>query len=451
MTALQMNVLDRPLREARSTRPWLVVLLIAMCYIIATTDPGARTRWYSLDKGEVHRLADRLEQGRAQRQIGFLALGAVGTTLLIVRRADRKLRPTVIVMLAIAIYAAWASMSIYWSVERSLTFKRLIVFGCMASAIVAFARFYRPRDLALLAMVGSGIIMVMGLAFELFHLGSALGQWGYRFAGTMHPNHAGINAVILALASFYFWESEKKKRWLVVLGVAVVVLLLTKSRTSLAAGTVAMGLMCLLRWPIKRTLMVGLSLVAGNVLLFALFVAGLLPPIWSALLMGREDSDITTLTGRSDIWAAAISFVGSDTARWLTGAGYQSFWSASAASYVSARVQFHISEGHSAYLDSLLTLGVIGLACYVVALLASLVTWSIAARQRRNPSFAFLAGMLVFALIHGISESSTIDPNFATFITFTAMTMCAFYRPIRSGERQQHRSRSRSGRREALA
>jgi hypothetical protein len=58
--------------------------------------------------------------------------------------------------------------------------------------------------------------------------------------------------------------------------------------------------------------------------------------------------------------------------------------------------------------------------------------------------------MLMFALIHGLSESSTIDPNFATFITFTAMTMCAFYRPIRSGERQQHHRRSLTGRREAL-
>ena len=152
---------------------------------------------------------------------------------------------------------------------------------------------------------------------------------------------------------------------------------------------------------------------------------------WAESGAGSPRAATQTIVRRSDIWAAAFEWFGNDTARLLTGYGYQSFWTSHAAEFVSMRVRFHISEGHSAYLDTLFTLGVIGLACYVVTLLTSLLLWTRAAYQRSNASFAVLAALLVFALIHGVAESTFVDPNLATFFTFCAMMMCAIYNPLR--------------------
>jgi O-antigen ligase len=416
-------------RRDRTKTPIVSLLVIVSCYLIAMTDPDARRRWHSIDKGEIDRLTSKLEQGRAARQIGFLALGAWGSAMLLTRRSDRPIRVSGRVLLPLAVYASWAVISVIWSDDRALTAKRLIVFGCGMAGVVAFARHFKPRDLARLALIGSGLTLGIGIATELMHLGDEAGIWGYRFAGTLHPNHAGINAVIALLAGLYFFDRTSKPVWLVLALVASVVLLLTKSRTALGAGLVATGVFLALRWPIRRTAAVALGLVMANLVLLMLYFAGLLPAVWGALLMGRKDSDVTTLTGRSDIWAAAFDYFSRDPVRYLTGYGYQSFWSPRVAEYVSNRVQFHISEGHNAYLDSLFTLGIVGLMCYAAMLLGSIGLWVSRARSNRNAAYAFLAAMLVFALVHGVAESTTVDPNFPTFITFTAITMAALHAP----------------------
>ena len=208
-------------------------------------------------------------------------------------------------------------------------------------------------------------------------------------------------------------------------------LFLTKSRTALLAGIFGLGLFFALRWPMRRTLTVGFLLVFGNLVIYTLFLTDIMPPVWTALLMGRDDSDITTMTGRSDIWAAAIEWFGYDKTRMLTGYGYQSFWTSSVAEFVSLRVMFHISEGHNAYLDTLFALGVVGVICYVVMLFTSLVLWTRAAYQRRNASFAVMAALLMFAVVHGIAESTFVDPNLASFFTFCARMMCEIYTPLR--------------------
>ena len=108
---------------------------------------------------------------------------------------------------------------------------------CVLAAL-GFARQFRPRNIAFMALAISTAYLAVGLGTEL-----ALGtfrpwQTGYRFAGTVHPNTQGGNLTVLCAASFCLARcSMPTKPWLWVLfAVGLVFLLLTKSRTSCAGA-----------------------------------------------------------------------------------------------------------------------------------------------------------------------------------------------------------------------
>lgn len=431
MSAIQIDLQDDPPFVQRAHRPILSILILAICFLIAGYNPNIRHTWNSVETIEISRMTTRLEQGTVFRQVGFLAVGLWGALTLLLRRSSRSIRPTTPVLFCAAVYVLWAFLSIAWSPDRSLTAKRLIIFACTASAIYAFARNFKPRDLVMLAFISSSALLAAGIFVEVLYPIESPSHFAYRFSGMLHPNHTGIYSWMVILTSLYFFDRTRIRLFIVWACVAALVLLLTKSRTALLAGIFGLGMYFTLRWPIRRTLWVGFGLIFTNLAMVALSLAGLMPPVWSALLLGRSDSDVTTLTGRSDIWAAAFEWFGYDSTRLLTGFGYQSFWTSHVAEFVSMRVMFHISEGHNAYLDTLFTLGVVGLVCYATMLFVSLLNWTRAAHQRHNASFAVMAAFLTFALVHGLAESTFVDPNLATFFTFCAMMMCAIYNPLR--------------------
>lgn len=414
--------------------PWVVAIVVSIFYMIGTTDLEARARWNSFGEDLVDDLTERVESGQAGRQIGFLALGAVGGVLCVMP-TQRRFRPDLRLLYPVVVFVAWATISVIWSTDRSMTLKRLIVFGCVTTLIAGFWRHLRAKDLALLALVGSGMITAIGIIFEAV-AGEVVGTHGvYRFCGTMHPNHQGINAVLLLLSSLAFFDRTRLRRFLLLAAFAFVILVLTKSRTALIAGLFASTLFGVLRLPGRWTLGLGVAgaCVVGVVLLLSMM--GLTGGFLDVLEMGRTDSDAATLTGRTDIWKYAFALMDNDPVRWMTGFAYQSFWTPANTRYISEGVYFHISEGHSAYFDTLLETGFVGLALYIVMLYGSLAKWTYLSFRNNNGALAFLAAVLAFAGVHGLTESSTVAPNFPTFFSFSAIAAAAMFSvPVRSPE-----------------
>jgi glycosyltransferase involved in cell wall biosynthesis/O-antigen ligase len=387
--------------------PILLSILITLCYIVATHDMEARERWNSFSKSNIENLTERVEEGRAARQIGFLALGAIGAFLCL-KPSAKTLRPDWRLLFPAVVFLSWILISPLWSTERDLTIKRLIIFICTCLCVGGFLKHYRLRDVACLMFVGTGLIAAIAIVYELY-AGAVQGKHDvYRFCGTLHPNHQGINSAMLLISSLYFWDRTKLKRFALIAATALVLLVLTKSRTALIGGVAAAVLFFALRNPIQRTIIIG-AIVGGVGAIFVwLGTMGVLPSALNLLEMGREDSDVTTLTGRDVIWGSAWSLMAKDEARLFTGFAYQSFWTGERVKYVSNRVFFHISEGHNAYFDTLLETGLVGLLCWLVLLFGSLLKWGYGAYVHQNAAYALAAAMLIFAVIHGFTESSEL-------------------------------------------
>ena len=426
-------VVDEP-REAappvaRRARPYLTCAFVALMYMLATNDPNAYSTWQEQTRDKLRPLLINVEGGRGARQMGFILLGLWGLSSFI-RPAARRLRLSPAFAFPLIALAVWAFVSVLWSADPAFTVKRLVVLACVLGAIAAFVRGCRARDLPLLALIGGCAQMIVSIPYDLMYATGSSAQNTYRFAGLQHPNHSGIAAMFLILACVHFLDRTRQKRYLMIAAVAAVVLALSKSRSATIAGLCALTLYAAVRLPWRWMIATTIVGVASLSMMFALESSGVAAGGWTGLLdMGRRDASQNTLTGRPMIWAAAFEVVGNEPTRLLTGAGYDSFWTPETAQYVSGRLWFGISEGHNAYLDMLLSLGVVGVACFALLALGGVGRWAFLARRNASPAYAFCAAVLAFACVHGLTESTMVAPNFPTFIVFSSVAFLAFRSP----------------------
>jgi O-antigen ligase len=422
---------DRPAsRTVSLMRQWpvLTCLLLSALFMVATNDLNATSAWQEATRDEVQKKVMELQSGRPSRQLAFMLMGLYGFFAFV--WPARRFRISPVLFFPLITFLAWCGCSLLWSTDITITAKRLFVFALIAMAVLGFVRQNRLKDLALLALIGGSIQMVASIGAELLWMTGDYGASGYRFSGLQHPNHSGINAVILIFGCAYFYDRTKLRRFLLWMGVAAIILLLTKSRSALIAGLAGLTIFAGLRWPGRKILFVSILGATGLSCFLLLDAAGLVPEHWSNVIhMGRGDAEKTALTGRPLVWKAALEYFGDEPTRYLTGVGYQTFWTSEAADYVTNRLWFHISEGHNAFFDLTLEVGLVGVLFYACLLLGSLVRWVLAAHQKDSAAYAMAAGIMTFVLVHSLTESTTIDPNFVSFLSYSTMAFAALRTP----------------------
>lgn len=424
---------SRPRHDARWwNRPWLVAAFLVAVFFLANHNYHASSLWRETTSHDVNLMVSRISQGELTRQAAFLSLSAVGT-LGVLTPARRRFRVDALILYPLTLLVAWCALSVLWSHAPTLTAKRLVVFYAIASAVVATVKHFGPGILVPIAFLYGSASLALGVAAEaLLRTNPLAGD--YRFAGTTHPNHTGLAMVLLALSSLALadWRDRRRRWFFVVAAVAGCALVLTGSRTALFAGVASAGLMTVVRWPLRRLLLVGIPGLWVVLLTFTLYSLDLVPPIWQKALLSREDSDVRTLTGRTEIWAFALHQLAHNEERVLIGFGYDSFWTPEMALAVSRFVQFKISEGHSAYIDATLETGVIGAGLFIFLLLAAQYRWCVYAWRSKSAAAAFAAAMPALAIVHGFAESAFIDPHLWTYLLFAAMGFAALARPSSS-------------------
>jgi len=239
----------------------------------------------------------------------------------------------------------------------------------------------------------------------------------YRFSGSVHPNTQGMYLTALALAALGLARSAPRPRgWWLLFVAALVLLVLTKSRTGNAATLLAIGAVLTLQTPWQTKLGAALALAtAALAVLWLVMVLGYDPlyDFRDALLLGRaEESD--TLSGRKFIWPLVLEFVSQRA--WL-GYGYESFWTPQHIEQVSDELQWGVREAHNGYLEVLLSTGLIGLALGLVATAAGLAAAASETIRRRDPAYALPLGMLVFGLASSWMESGMVGIMCPPFLT----------------------------------
>jgi predicted branched-subunit amino acid permease len=406
-------------------RLWGWGVFLGVVFFLATHDPLASLQWRQALPEEVRELVRVVSEGRMQRRLAFPLLALAGT-LALIRPSPLRFRPRLAVAWALAAFLGWQFLSIAWAAEPILTGKRLLVLAMLALGAAGLARRWTLRGLMAMVAAATALHLVAGVGAELW-----LGTFqplraGYRFAGTLHPNQQGINCALLALTCLLFARSASVRtdRWAAFAGLAsaLAFLFLTRSRTAAAAAILAMLLVYLLEAPPLRRAAAAAGACSAGALLLLLQANGVLGLSGGALLLGREDSSLSTLTGRTEIWGYALRRAAE---RPLPGYGYNSFWSPRHTAEVSAVVDWKISEGHSAYLDTLLNLGVVGLMLFVTVMAVAMAAGLRAHRRTRDPALAVAAAIVLFGLLDGILESAVVIPNLLSFVTLGVLAALA--------------------------
>jgi O-antigen ligase len=143
-----------------------------------------------------------------------------------------------------------------------------------------------------------------------------------------------------------------------------------------------------------------------------------------ALLMGRaEESD--TLSGRAFIWPEVLYFA--NQRPWL-GFGFESFWTPARIETISTNLGWGLREAHNAYLETLLSIGFVGLGLILLVSAAGLLSAIRGYRASRDPCYALPLGLLAFGLLNAGLESGMVTIEIVPFLLAASLLRLAFFR-----------------------
>ena len=204
--------------------------------------------------------------------------------------------------------------------------------------------------------------------------------------------------------------------WLGFAALAVGLVLLSQSKTSLASlllGLMALGFV----WLCQRGPAYGAAATWAGVTGLVLLVAFLLlaSDVFFAIL-GKD----ATLTGRTQIWAAAMRQI--EQRPWL-GYGYAAVWSDKSGwgplAWIIHDAKFTPQHAHNSWIEQLIGMGVVGLVAWGFFYLQTMALAVIAVFRNRGAMLAF-PFLIVFTLV-SLTESIAVVYNDFRWAVFVAL------------------------------
>lgn len=380
-----------------------------------------------------NRTADRIEAVNVITAPVRMFMGFFGLAFLFMPISN-KLNWGGIILVSVLSYGFYCGASALWSVNQTITMQKFLVLCFFGAAAYGTARFYSIRELAIIfvsvcvAYIGIGVLAELALGNFTPH------KKEYRFVGTCHPNSLAVYGTFGCLITIaYFNINAKLNRWMVLLfAVGIVTLLLTKSRTTLAAFAFsAIATWFMTFRPNNRVLAVSVSLllmvVAG--LTLALSKSHIQASVAEKMAMGRT-RDVSTLTGRLPLWELLVDSIQDKP---YLGYGYLAYWDKQQIEVLTDRLQWEIPHGHNMYLDVLLDGGIIALLLYIAVFLSALLITGYRAVMFYDRDSILVFGFTVFAVVHGFAESLFKLPTFLLFMLLVLVLRIAF-QPVEQEE-----------------
>lgn len=411
--------------------PWLIFIFLFLIFFFVDGHNLSRP---SQEKGSIEQEMTKVEDGRLDRRVSiFLLFGFALYSL--ATRGTRRIRLNGFMGWLSILFFMWAFYSLAWSDAFGLTVRRLMVLFMLFVTALAMAERFTIRRLAawiFLATLGYSLI---GLAVELT-AGTFLPLSAeYRLAGTLHPNHQGMNNALLVISGIFLSDYFPRFRKLILLAVlgGAILLILTKSRTSFISAFAGISVYLSLR--LSRFQKVAAIFTSIIVLCLVLIYAGdsVFPTVQNAALLGREDSAETaaSLTGRVPLWKLCLSYV---EKRPVQGYGFGAFWNEKNMAKISASENWAIGESHSAYIELALGLGIVGLILYLALLFGGFIKSLLNFKDTKNSEFLFLGVLLLFSIIDGFLESAIVFPSLIMLLCFIVFLKLGFIQERRKQE-----------------
>lgn len=333
--------------------------------------------------------------------------------------------------------------SVFWSIDQALTARRVIAAGMTTFFGLYLASRYNWRELLtlfgliwlFLAALSYVIVLAMP-AIGLEPSGEYAGAWrGLWFQKNTLGGHMSRSAFLFAF--LILTGTDLRKVWIAGLILSLGLVVLSVSKTSLVG--VLLGFSILAGAMImKRGARIALVLTWFGVTFAGIFVSiAVFQPELIFAALGRD----ATLTGRTDIWAALAHVIADRP--WL-GHGYGAFWApdSAEADFVREQVQWAAPTAHNGWLETWLSVGLVGLVVFTLSFLTTIGRAVAEALQGWNGVFAlgFLAQFFLFSL----SESSILQQNSIVWLSYVAVSAIL----MREGVRRRSSRAGRSGRRQ---
>lgn len=393
---------------------WFSAIVLTVAFFFGTHDPRVSLAPEYLPSEEDLELT--AGGGSFLRMVAFPSIAAMG--LILVALSDRRVRECNKRLAGLVLcFLAWCALSMVWSAEPGLSFRRFIVMSLMLVGAWGIARALPLRSLCLLVVMVLTAFTGIGLATELALGTFAPGSPDYRFAGTIHPNTQSDFAACLVLAAVCLATEKTRWRplWVLLACVGVVSLLLADSRTSAAGLLIALFALWTARRSFKTAALavLGITCLVLTFVLVSLVSGASLEQFFVDNVAVTRDEEPFSLNGRIPLWNELIPFA---LERPIVGYGYEGFWNIERTDAVSDALEWRMAEAHSAYLETLLGGGLLGLAAFLAVAWFALKDSALAYRSSRDAGHAFVFALIVYCALSALLESGISKPTFLAFI-----------------------------------
>lgn len=376
-------------------------------------DPGFNTYAHTAEA-----IATKTEEGSMPHRVALIMLGLFGLVSLW-RPSTNKFQINGALGFLLIIFFCWATLSISWAEDPSLTLRRVMIFALFWLGALGFAYRYSLEDVLWLAFIGSAVLVVSGVLGEL-----SLGIFrpfspDYRFAGGLHPNHQGWTCGLLLLTSVVLGGKGARNRLFFLFTglLALSLLFLTKSRIATASTILVLLFYWYLTSPQRNKIITILFGVSSICLLFILLQHNLGDYTKTALSMGRTDyHNLSDLSGRLPLWEDLLRYA---SPRVYAGYGFDAFWTPKHILAVSHRMEWGVPGAHSGILEIVLGVGIIGAALFVLIIFITLKTLIKKWQGSLDRLYLFSILLVIFYFSIMLAEeifSSSCFPGFIVII-----------------------------------
>jgi len=335
------------------------------------------------------------------------------------------------------LFVVLAFASIAWSIDISLSLRRLIRLGTIVLACISFvlmgwhARRFQTvvRPILTLMLLGS---LIFGLVFPALAIhqepsAELIGAW---HGLTNHKNSLGAIACITLILWFHAWFTREVKFLPALAGgmIAAACLVLSRSSTALATAIAVMLLLLVLlrsSQGLRPYIPYLVVLLVATLLIYALAILNLIPGMGTLLapitaLTGKD----MTFTGRTEIWSIIAEHIRLHP---FLGSGYGAYWTSGPVVgtdsyvFVERMGSFYPGSAHNGYLEIVNDLGWAGLLC-VIAYIGVQVRQSLQLLEIDRHQAALYLALFFQQAITNLSESHWFDVLSVDFVIMTLVT-----------------------------
>lgn len=303
-------------------------------------------------------------------------------------------------------------ISIAWSSQEFITFKRAIALSFSTIVILYLIQVFKNRELLRLMSISFAIIVTMNVVASLFFQSYVYDYFNDPTAlrGVYTTKNHLSKLMVLSIITIYFYirynhlNINKRCIWIIYIIASFILMILSKSAMTIIV-TFILIISILIVKLIPKNIYLRLSL---TLFLFISFMSIILIVVnISNEILGVLGKD-SELSGRMGIWSSVYDSIQNSM---LLGYGYAGFWGGigTPSESVVRSIGWNVPSAHNGYLEIWLSIGLIGLILILVCILYTSI------RLLNNIANSYFHSYLIITLIYllliNLTESSLLLSN----------------------------------------